>query len=121
MSDARVGGHLVSDTELDDIARDEVSQREGREPCAIVEHHGVVGLDLPQCMEHLLGVGRGWSPARCDDEVNDEDKKDDERLNEGGERKLTSLGGEHEEEEGDHCGGQEEACLTEVRQNCSSH
>jgi hypothetical protein len=57
MSDARVGGHLVSDTELDDIARDEVSQREGREPCAIVEHHGVVGLDLPQCMEHLLGVG----------------------------------------------------------------
>jgi hypothetical protein len=97
---AHVGGHLVSDPELDDVVRDEVLHREDREPGSIAEHHVVVGLGV----ERLLGVGLLLD---ADDGVDDANEEDDERLDEGGECELVDRGGEHEEE-GDVHGGQED-------------
>ena len=55
----------------------------------------MVGLDLPQRLERLLGVGL---LPDSDGGVDDEDEEDDERLDEGGERDLPCRGEEREEE-----------------------
>jgi hypothetical protein len=109
--DMHVGGHLVFDLELDDVARDEVPHCEGREPDAIMEHHSVVGLDLPHHMEHFLRVGLRPDADR-DIDNEDEEDEDDERFNKGGECELI---GEEREEEGDCCGGQEDVHVIVMR------
>ena len=103
--DAHVGGHLVPDAELDDVPGDEFPGGERGEPLPVAEHGGVVGLDLPQRVERLLGVGL---LPDSDGGVDDEDEEDDERLDEGGERDLPRRG-EEREEEGDGGGGEQDA------------
>ena len=103
--DAHVGGHLVPDAELHDVAGDEVPRGQRGDPAAVAKDRGVVGLDLPQRVQRPLRVGLLPHPDGC---VHDEDEEDDERLDEGGERRGGAGGGEREEE-GDGSGREQDA------------
>lgn len=89
--DAHVGGDLVPYADHDDVPQDEVARGEGGRPLGTVEHGGVVGLDLAQRLERLLGVGLLPDP---DGGVDDEDEEDDERLDEGRDRERAGRRGE---------------------------
>jgi hypothetical protein len=80
--------NLVPDPELNDVPGDEVACGEAMRPPPMTLDGCVLRLDLLERLERLLGVAL---LPDADDGVDNEDKEDDERLDEGGDAHLAAF------------------------------